>query len=107
MDDSTVERPESTPDADFNPQAQRLLVGGCATPWLTRSYQAFLKELPRLLADHPHEWVAFSGDRELGIRSSKRQLYSDCIAAGHRDGEFLICSIEPPQKVALDDLLEV
>jgi hypothetical protein len=78
-----------------------------STPLLARSYRAFLRDLPGLLAAHPGKWAAYSGDLPIGTGSSKRALYRDCIAAGYREGEFLICGIEPPQSGELGDLLDV
>jgi len=74
---------------------------------LTRGYEAFLRDLPLLLQEHCGEWIAYDENRRLGISSSKRQLYRDCLAAGIPQGSFLICSIEPIQSVKLDDLSDV
>lgn len=74
---------------------------------MLQSYQAFLRELPKLLIEHPHEWVAFAGSTLVAIGSSKRLLHRQCLAAGHREGEFLVCSIEEPQPGILDNLSDV
>lgn len=70
------------------------------------SYQAFLLALPTLLESHAGQWVAFSGNDLLGIGDSRRLLYQKVLAAGYPLGEFLVCSIEPPQEVILDNLFE-
>ena len=74
---------------------------------LTTSYQAFLRDLPKLLREHPHQWVAYSGEKQLAVGSSKRLLHRQCMAAGYREEDFLICSIEAPQQATLDPLLDV
>ncbi len=74
---------------------------------LARSYDAFLRNLPQLMAEHCYEWVAFSGDTQIAIGPSKRQLYRHCLDAGYVSGNFLICSIEPPQQIVLDELPDV
>lgn len=74
---------------------------------LARSYDAFLRDLPRLLAEHLNEWVAYSGDKQIAIGPSKRHLYRHCLTAGYALGDFLVCSIEPPQEIVLDELPEV
>jgi hypothetical protein len=76
-------------------------------PQLSCCYEVFLRDLPGLLSDHAGQWVAYAANRQIGIHASKRSLYRQCIAAGHSDGEFLICGIEPPQAIVLDDLLDV
>ena len=78
-----------------------------STPQLTRSYQAFLRDLPSLLGQYEGQWAAYAGDQRLSIGPSKRDLYRQCIAAGHRPDDLLICGVERPQHVVLDDLLEV
>jgi hypothetical protein len=78
-----------------------------STPRLTQCYQAFLRDLPTLLDQCPGQWAAYAGEKRLSIGPSKRDLYRQCIALGHRDGDFLICGIELPQEVVLDDLPEV
>jgi hypothetical protein len=106
-DDNSIAKSGASPsDADYasavSPTRQ-----STSTPQMTRNYRAFLRDLPGLLATHAGGWAAYSGDLQIGTGSSKRALYRDCIAAGYRDGEFLICGIEPPQSVELDDLLDV
>jgi hypothetical protein len=105
--------------SSINGPVQSVPVGAspCATPDsaagttapspLELSYQSFLRDLPALLKQHPDQWVAYAGERQLAIGPSRRMLYQECLAAGHRNGEFLVCSIEPPQDVLLDDLLDV
>jgi hypothetical protein len=72
-----------------------------------RSYDAFLRDLPNLLSTNAGQWAAYAGDVRVGIGRSRRMLYRDCLAAGYRDGEFVVCGIEPPQSPELSDLLEV
>ncbi len=68
---------------------------------LRDSYQAFLRDLPDLLAEYSGQWVAYSGETRLGINSSRRSLYRDCVAAGHCDREFLIAASSRHSRLGL------
>jgi hypothetical protein len=78
-----------------------------STPPLRRRYDAFLRDLPSLLSQYQGQWAAYAGDQRLGIGPSKRDLYRQCTAAGHRPSDLLICGIEQPQQVVLDQLFDV
>lgn len=109
QNDSSTARDATNPLGGIGETAGELPlpIGSAVKPLLTRSYEAFLNDLPALMASHPGQWAAYAGDVRLGTGASKRALYRQCIAAGHRDGDFLICGIESPQTVVLDDLLDV
>jgi hypothetical protein len=77
------------------------------TAALQQSYAAFLQDLPFLLGRHAGEWAAYVGNRRLAIGPSKRTLFRECLAAGHRSDEILICGIEQPRENVIDRLLDV
>jgi len=64
-------------------------------PLIQRGQEAFRRDLPRLLEKHAGQWVAYSGDRQLGIARSKRELYQRCLRQGLGDEEFVVRGIEP------------
>jgi hypothetical protein len=43
-------------------------------PMIQRSQEAFRRDLPELLKKHEGKWVAYSGDRRLGMGRSKSKL---------------------------------
>lgn len=64
-------------------------------PMLTRSLEAFRRDLPRLLEAHYGKWVAYRGDERLGLGKTQTELYEQGFARGLKANEFLVCSIEP------------
>jgi hypothetical protein len=74
---------------------------------LQRCHAAFLQELPALLSQHGGQWAAYAGDKRVAIGPSKRELFRQCLAAGHSPEEILICGIEQPRENVLDEPLEV
>jgi hypothetical protein len=56
---------------------------------------AFWRDLPRLLQEHPRQWVAYHGERQLGFASTRAELWAECLRQGLQPEEFLIRSIEP------------
>ena len=64
-------------------------------PMLTRSLEAFRRDLPRLLETHHGKWVAYRGDERLGLGRTQTELYQQGFARGLKADEFLVCSIEP------------
>lgn len=62
---------------------------------LLKSSEAFDRELPRMLADHLGEWVAFSGSTRLGFADTRTALIRVCMSQGLHPGEFLVRRVEP------------
>ena len=58
---------------------------------------AFLRELPRLWAERPAQWVAYRGDRQVGFAAHKHELYQRCFQQGMRPEEFVVFCIEPQE----------
>jgi hypothetical protein len=62
---------------------------------IRRSIAAFHRDLPRLLAERPGQWVAYRGDEQLGFAATKTELYHECFRRGLKRDEFLVRSVEP------------
>lgn len=56
--------------------------------------RTFERDLPRLWAERPGQWVAYQGDRVLGVAAQKHELYQRCLNQGLSREEFVIFSIE-------------
>ena len=66
---------------------------------ISRSQAAFRRDLPRLLAERPGQWVAYQGDQQIGFGATKTELYQKCLRRGLKRDEFLVRSIEPEMDV--------
>jgi hypothetical protein len=64
-------------------------------PIIMQARAAWRRDLPTLLKTHPGKWVAYHGDRQVGIRSCKTDLFQQCLRAGLDRGQFLVLRIEP------------
>ena len=62
---------------------------------IRRAQAAFRRDLPRLLEEHPHRWVAYHGDRRVATGSSKRQLVQECVRQGLPRDEFVVRLVDP------------
>jgi len=98
--------PTSPPNASATPEAIHQLE--CAlhesVPALIRQARAaWRRDLPTLLRTHPGQWVAYHGERQIAVGSSKTDLFQQCLRSGLQRGEFLVLRIEPEaeQDVAL------
>jgi hypothetical protein len=76
-------------------------------PLIERSQDAFRRDLPRLLREHPRQWVAYHGDERVAVGPAKRQLYQECLRRGFRVGEFVVRSIEPEVPREVDHFNDV
>src|SRR5690349_13758312 len=96
---------DGTPSSSIDAAAQGSGVGSGSNPTkLQQSYVAFLHDLSSLLGPYAGQWVAYAGHLQLAIGPSKRELFRQCLAAGHRADEILICGIEQPRENVLDEL---
>jgi hypothetical protein len=57
--------------------------------------QAFYRDLPQLLQERPGQWVAYSGNRQLGFAATSTELYRECIRRGLAPSTFALFSNEP------------
>jgi hypothetical protein len=84
----------STGLAPAHPEALSLGRGEAAT-LLEQAEAAFVRDFPVLLAGHRGEWVAYHGDQQLGVASTKAALQQECLRRGLPADEFVVWSIEP------------
>ena len=64
-------------------------------PIISRSQAAFRRDLPRLLAERPGQWVAYRGEEQIGFGATKTELYQQCLRRGLKRDELLVRSVEP------------
>ena len=96
-----------SPDTHVNPIGTPLATGAIENvqepsdlelgipPTISRSQAAFRRDLPRLLAERPGQWVAYHGDEQIGFGATKTELYQNCLRRGLKRDEFLVRSVEP------------
>ncbi|MBM3997419.1 MAG: hypothetical protein FJ303_25230 [Planctomycetes bacterium] len=59
-----------------------------------KALQRFLLDLPQLFATHPGQWVAYQGDRRIGLAGQTHELYQKCFQQGLSRDEFVVFCIE-------------
>jgi hypothetical protein len=60
------------------------------------AWEAFRRDLPRLLRDHPRLWVAYTSSGQVGEpHRSKAALYQRCLAQGLKEEDFFVHLVEP------------
>jgi hypothetical protein len=64
-------------------------------PVIAKSQAAFRRDLPELLKSRFRWWVAYHGDERIRFGKTQRELYRECFRRGLKEGEFVVCSIEP------------
>jgi len=62
-----------------------------------QALRAFQRDLPRLWAERPGQWVAYRGGQRLGFGLHKHELYQECFQQGLQREEFVIFCIEPQE----------
>jgi hypothetical protein len=60
-----------------------------------QALRAFERDLPRLWAERPGQWVAFRGDHQLGFAAQKHQTYQQCFERSLAREDFVVFCIEP------------
>ena len=60
-----------------------------------QALRAFERDLPRLWAERPGQWVAYRGEQMLGFHVQQHELYHQCFALGLTGEEFVAFCIEP------------
>jgi hypothetical protein len=60
-----------------------------------QAWAAYQRGLPALLKSSPDQWVAYHGDRQLGVGPLPTRLYDECVASGVSPSELVICRIQP------------
>jgi len=86
-----------TPDAaePATPPVEDLFDG--TPPGIIKSMQAYLRELPALLANPQYDrWsVIYHGDERIGPAESARELIRECVKRGWREDDCYIGIIAP------------
>jgi hypothetical protein len=72
-----------------------LAINDAIPAFVQQARAAWRSDLPRLLASHRGQWVAYEGQRQAGIGDTKTELVQQCLAAGLRRSEFVVLLIEP------------
>jgi hypothetical protein len=67
----------------------------CIQPQETVAEAAFQRDLPQLLNEHPRQWVAYHGSRQLGTAAARDSLHSECLDRGVSPEELVVWRIEP------------
>jgi hypothetical protein len=62
-----------------------------------QALRAFQDDLPRLWVERPGQWVAYHGDRRLGVAAQKHELYQRCLQSGLERDEFVVFCIAPQE----------
>ncbi|MGA8347258.1 MAG: hypothetical protein WB773_05510 [Isosphaeraceae bacterium] len=82
-------------ESDFPREESSSLLGRETPPMIRRAHAAFQRDLPLLIKNHRHRWVAYHGDRRVAIGCSKRQLFQQCRHQDLPPEEFMVRLIEP------------
>ena len=56
------------------------------------------RDLPRLLHEHPGEWVAYRGERQVACAAHTQEVYETCFRLGLQPDQFVIFEIAPPEE---------
>jgi hypothetical protein len=63
-----------------------------------QSWQAFLRDLPRLYKERPEQWVAYRGEAIIDFGAHSNLLHQECLARGLQEGDFFIFGIVPEER---------
>jgi hypothetical protein len=76
-------------------------------PLILQARAAWRGDLPALLKTHPGKWVAYHGNRQIGIGSRKTALFQQCLRAGLEPGQFVVLRIEYEAEHQVDVPMDV
>lgn len=62
---------------------------------IARSQAAFRAALGSLLPRFGGRWVAFNGERQIGVGRTQTKLHQRCLALGLRPDEFVVRYVGP------------
>ena len=100
--------PETAPtgSTDMAAQERAELFEGVA-PAILRGRDAFLRDLPGLLADPKYDrWsVAYVGNERIALSPSQRNVIAECLKRGLKDDEYFIGMVVPHEEVEMDSTL--
>ena len=57
--------------------------------------ETFRRNLPRLMAERPGQWVAYHGDKLIGFAKTPPELYEELDRRGLDGREYVVYCIEP------------
>jgi hypothetical protein len=60
------------------------------SPLTSQSIDAFYRDLPELLEQHNGKWVAYHGDKCIGVGPTETELYQKCFRLGLKEDEFAV-----------------
>jgi hypothetical protein len=63
-----------------------------------QAQKSFERDLPRLLHEHPGEWVAYRGERQVACAAHTQEVYETCFRLGLQPDQFVIFEIAPPDE---------
>ena len=72
-----------------------------------QSRGAWRRDLPILLKSNPGQWVAYHGDKQMGIGRTKTELFQQCLHGGLQRGQFIVLLIEPEVEHEVDMPMDV
>jgi hypothetical protein len=61
---------------------------------ITKSIEAFRRDLPEMLKTRRGWWVAYHGGERIGFGRSKTDLYEECFRRGLTRDDFVVCGVE-------------
>lgn len=64
-------------------------------PMIAKALETFRRDLPELMKRHNGKWVAYHGDKQLGIARKSTKLYQMVNRLGLRDDEYVVEWIGP------------
>src|ERR1700722_15389255 len=92
--------------ADAAAQERAELFEGVA-PAILRGREAFLRDLPALLADPKYDrWsVAYVGIERIALSPSQKNVIAECLKRGLKDDEYFIGMVVPYEETEMDSTL--
>jgi hypothetical protein len=76
-------------------------------PAILRGRDAFLRDLPALLANPKYDrWsVAYTGNERIALSPSQRSVIAECLKRGLNDDEYFIGMVVPYEETEMDRTL--
>ena len=88
-----TEPPRELTDEERASQIEDLL-NSEPLPIITKSIDAFRRDLPEMLKTHRGKWVAYHGDERISFGKTKTGLCRECRRRGLTRNEFVVCGVE-------------
>jgi hypothetical protein len=68
------------------------------------AYLTYERDAPALCREHTGEWVAYHGDRRVGLAPTRSEAWEECIRRGLPEGEFWVFDVQPIIAVEVGNL---